>query len=243
MKYALVLGATSDIAKALAHQYGSVGYHLILASRNCERLEPVKKDLQIRHNIEVELVEFDALDTESHPAFYQNLSHAPELIICAFGYLGDQKKAESDFAEAEMILHTNYTGAVSILNVVANDFEQRKTGAIIVIGSVAGDRGRQSNYFYGSAKAGLHAYVSGLRNRLVKSKVKVITIKPGFTYTRMTEGIDMPPALTAQPEEVAKDIYNGHRKNKDVIYTKWFWRFIMGIIILIPERIFKKLNL
>ncbi len=145
-------------------------------------------------------------------------------MISAIGYLGEQEKAQSDFKEAQQIMDTNYTGVVSLFNIIANDFEDRRSGFMVGISSVAGDRGRKSNYIYGSAKAALTAYLSGLRNRLYDAQVHVMTVKPGFVATKMTEGMDLPEKLTAQPEEVAEDIYKAQQKGKNVLYTKWMWR-------------------
>jgi short-subunit dehydrogenase len=140
-------------------------------------------------------------------------------------------------------IQTNYTGAVSILNIIAQDFAGRKSGAIAGISSVAGERGRQSNYIYGSAKAGFTAYLSGLRNSLYKDNVHVLTVLPGFVYTKMTENLDLPKLLTANPADVASAVYTGIKKKKNVIYVKWFWRWIMYIIKAIPESIFKRKQL
>ncbi|MFQ5614158.1 MAG: SDR family oxidoreductase, partial [Anaerolineae bacterium] len=227
MPHLLILGAASDIAQALAYRYAREGYSLILAARRPERLEALVSDLAIRHQVAVEAVPFDALDFDGHAAFYQNLSPKPDVAICVFGYLGDQALAQTDFAEARRIIDTNYTGAVSILNIIANDFEARGAGTIIGVSSVAGDRGRASNYLYGGAKAGLTAYLSGLRNRLFKAGVGVITVRPGFVRTRMTEGLDLPAPLTAEPEQVADDVFKAHRRGKDNLYTLWMWRYVM----------------
>jgi short-subunit dehydrogenase len=157
------------------------------------------------------------------------------------GYLGDQAKGQTDWEEAHRILETNFTGCVSALNILANHFEARGAGFICAISSVAGDRGRQSNYLYGAAKAGLSAYLQGLRNRLFPAHVKVITIKPGFVDTRMTYGRSG-LLLVASPERVAKGIFGAIVKGKDVVYLPWFWRFIMLIVQSIPEAIFKRLR-
>jgi decaprenylphospho-beta-D-erythro-pentofuranosid-2-ulose 2-reductase len=151
--------------------------------------------------------------------------------------------ARTDFEEVQKTIQVNFTGAVSILNIVANDFEQRGKGSIIGISSVAGDRGRQSNYIYGSAKAGFTAYLSGLRNRLAKSGVHVMTVKPGFCRTKMTENLQLPAALTAEPDQVAHSVFQGLDQKHNVVYTLWMWRWIMLIIRMIPEFIFKKLNM
>lgn len=243
MKWLLILGAKSDMAKSLAHALAKQGFHLYLAARNCEELEHDSQDLAVRYGIQAKTVEYDALDFSSHARMYDRLEVKPEGVVYVTGYLGDQRKAEHDFAEARRILDTNFTGAVSILNYIAQDFARKNSGFIIGISSVAGDRGRQSNYLYGSAKAGFSAYLSGLRNRMCRSNVMVITVKPGFVMTKMTEHLNLPKLLTAQPDEVAEDIVRAWKKNKNVIYTRWYWRYIMAIIKNIPENIFKKLSL
>ena len=243
MNWLLILGGRSDIAKAVAHKFAGNGFNIYLAARNHQELERDVKDIEIRYQIKAQAVEFDVLDFNSHQDFYDSLQEKPLGVVCSVGYLGNQKKAELDFNEADKIIRTNYSGCVSMLSIIARDFEKRQTGFIIGISSVAGDRGRQSNYYYGSAKAGFSAYLSGLRNRLSRSNVPVVTVKPGFVDTKMTEGMGLPPLLTAQPEEVAEDIYRAWEKRKDVVYTKWFWRWIMLIIKNIPELLFKKMKL
>ncbi len=163
--------------------------------------------------------------------------------MLAFGYLGDQSRAQKDFQEARQIIETNFLGAVSILEVIARDFAHRGHGFIIGMSSVAGERGRQSNYIYGAAKGALSIYLSGLRNRLHNRGVRVITVLPGFIRTKMTEHLDLPEKLMAEPEDVAEDIFRAYKKRKEIVYSKWFWRWIMKIIKLIPERVFKRLNL
>jgi short-subunit dehydrogenase len=243
MAWLLILGAKSDIAKAVAHRFAREGFDLLLAARDHGDLEPDLKDIYVRYGVRAEALEFDALDYEGHETFYEGIPANPIGVVCVAGYLGDQELAQKDFKEAETILDTNYKGCVSILNIIASDLETRREGFIITVSSVAGDRGRQSNYLYGSAKAGLTAYLSGLRNRLQKSGVQVMTVKPGFVNTAMTEGMGLPSLLTAEPAEVAEDIYRAFQKKKDVLYTKWFWRYIMLIIRNIPERVFKRLKL
>jgi short-subunit dehydrogenase len=155
--------------------------------------------------------------------------------------LGDQAKGQSDWEEARRILETNFTGCVSLLNILADYFEPRRAGFICALSSVAGDRGRQSNYLYGAAKAGLSAYLQGLRNRLFPAHVKVITVKPGFVDTRMTYG--RPGLLlVASPDRVAKGVFRAIVKGKDVVYLPWFWRLIMLIVQSIPEAVFKRLR-
>jgi short-subunit dehydrogenase len=157
--------------------------------------------------------------------------------------MNDNEKAVREWNESLLTINTNYTGAVSILNIIAEDYCGRLQGTIVGISSVAGNRGRQSNYIYGSAKSGFTAYLSGLRNKLYHQKVHVLTVLPGFVYTKMTEHLKLPKMLTARPEEVAGAVYQGVVKKTDIIYVKWFWRWIMLIITSVPEGIFKKKKL
>lgn len=243
MKNLLIIGAKSDIAKATAREFAKEGFNLILAGRNIEEIEPFKRDIEIRYNVEVQLKNFDVLQFEKHQSFYQELSPKPDGVLVAAGIMYDQKECEKDFNKTLETINVNFTGLVSILNIIANDFEKRGKGFIIGISSVAGDRGRAKNYIYGSSKAAFSAYLSGLRNRLSKKGIKVITVKPGFVYTKMTEHMDLPKRLTATPEVVAKDIIEGFKKDKDIIYTKKIWFWIMCVIKHIPEKIFKKLDI
>lgn len=243
MSFVLIIGAKSDIAKALAREYAGHGFDLYLAGRNVIELTDFATDLYIRTQRTVELLELDILDFGSHSYFYEKLKTKPMVVIVAAGYLGDQKKAESEFSEAKHIIDTNFTGIVSFLNIVANDFEVRRSGYIIGISSVAGERGRKKNYTYGAAKAAMTTYLSGLRNRLHNADVHVITVKPGFVNTQMTEGMDLPEKLTAQPGEVARDIYRAQQKASDIVFTKGIWKYIMLIINSLPERIFKRMNI
>lgn len=242
-EHVLILGGTSDVAVALAGKFAKEGYSVSLAGRNLEQLNVISADLHIRYNTYVDFYFFDALDFDSHARFYHELKIKPDIAVCVFGLLGEQTSAQQNWTECARIIDSNYTGAVSILNIIANDFEARKFGTIVGISSVAGDRGRQSNYIYGSAKAGFTAYLSGLRNRLVTSGVHVLTVKPGFMKTRMTEGMKTPAPLTAHPDKVAAVIYKATVKRKNEIYVLWMWRYIMLSIKLIPEMIFKKLKL
>ena len=243
MGYVLIIAAKSDIAKALAKKYAENGYNLYLAAREANELKAFANDLNIRTKNHIKCVELDILDYASHQVFYSSLPEKPEGVISAVGYLGEQQKAQADFSEAHKIMDTNYTGVVSMLNIIVDDFEQRKKGFIVAISSVAGDRGRKSNYLYGSAKAALTAYLSGLRNRLYAANVHVLTVKPGFVATKMTAAMDLPRKLTANPEQVAEDVYKAQQKNKDILYTKWIWKWLMLIIRNIPEWKFKGLNL
>jgi short-subunit dehydrogenase len=231
------------MATATARRFAQAGYNIQLASRNMVELDAEADNLKTRYGVEARTFFFDALNFDSHPAFYANLNVKPSGVIVAFGVLGDQSEAQKDFHAARAIIDTNYSGAVSILEVVAADFEKRRWGFIVGISSVAGDRGRQSNYMYGSAKAAFSAYLSGLRHRLFASGCTVLTVKPGFVATKMTRDLELPEKLTASPLEVAEKIFVGVQKKKNTIYVKPVWKMIMWIIIHLPEWVFKRTGL
>lgn len=244
MPTVLVIGAAADVGREICHQYAKAGYNLVLAARNISRLANDKSDYEIRYNVSVSLLELDVTDYWSHQKLLEPLLQNCEGVVYVAGYLGDNDKAKTDWDEAQNIIDVNYTGAVSCLNLAAQVFEERKSGWLVGIGSVAGERGRQSNYYYGSAKAAFTAYLSGLRNRLQASNVQVLTVKPGFIATKMVAHMPpTPPPLTANPQQVAKAVFKAQQKKKNVRYTLGVWRLIMLIIKLIPEPIFKKLKL
>ena len=243
-KNCLILGGNADIGIALAHRFAQEGFDLLLTARREEAFNLAwSDDLQKAHGISVKWLQFEGLDFDSHAAFYEQIAEPLEVVICVFGYLGNQKEAEQNFEEAQTILQSNFTAPVSILNRVANDFAEKGQGTIIGISSVAGERGRQSNYFYGAAKAGWTAYLSGLRNRLHPFGVQVLTVKPGFVRTKMTKGLDLPPLLTASPEALAQSIWRAYRRKQNVLYHRPIWRLIMWIIRHLPEALFKRLRL
>ncbi len=239
----LILGATSDIAQAIAASFAQRKFDVVLAGRNVSELDRIKNDLQIRYQIAVSRVHFEAEKMATHIEFVNTLPQLPQITACVFGYLGDQAKAEQNVEEALQIITVNYVGAVSILSVIANKYEHQKSGTIIGISSVAGERGRQSNYFYGSAKAGFTVFLDGLRNRLFKSNVHVMTVKPGFVNTKMTAGLPLPKLLTAQPNQVGEAIYKAYLKKTNTLHVLWIWKWIMLTIASIPENIFKKMKL
>ena len=243
MSCVLIIGAKSDIAKEVAREYAKNGYDLYLAGRNIDEMKDFENDIKIRSKADVKLKEFDITNFESHEQFYNSLEPKPLGVIVVAGYMAEQKTCENDWSETLNTINVNFTGAVSILNIIANDMEQNKNGFIVGVSSVAGDRGRKANYIYGSSKAAFSAYLSGLRNRLHESGVKVLTVKPGFVATKMTAKLDLPTKLTAQPEDVAKDIFTAQQKGKDILYTKPIWRVIMMIIKIIPEWKFKGMSL
>jgi decaprenylphospho-beta-D-erythro-pentofuranosid-2-ulose 2-reductase len=232
----VILGATSAIARATAAAFAKQGHELLLAGRDVYELERIATDLSLRYGNKNHVTKFDVEAIYQHPFFFSetlNLLGHIDGVVSAIGYMGD------DF---EKILISNFTGVAAIVNHYADYLEQQKQGFIIGITSVAGDRGRKSNYPYGAAKGGLSIYLQGLRNRLFKSHVRVITIKPGFVDTTMTFGL---PGLflTAQPQNIGNAIANSINTNADVLYLPWFWRFIMLIIKHIPEKLFKRMSL
>lgn len=240
----LILGANSDVAHATAKIFAKLEQaSFYLASRDMSSLEKKAADLKSRYNVLATVVHFDALNYDSHRSFYDHLTPKPDGVILAFGHYANQEQEQKNFADARKTMEINYLGAASILEIIAADFEKRAHGFIVGISSVAGDRGRQTNYIYGSAKAAVSTYLSGLRNRLAKHNVHVLTVLPGFIRTKMTRGLALPGALVAEPDEVARDIYHAVKKKKNIIYTKWFWKYIMLIIRNIPESIFKRLSL
>lgn len=240
----LLLGSNSDIGKACAYRFATEGFDLLLAARTInEEQQYLAADLRIRFNIQVSTLSFDAANQAGHSAFYEQLPQKPDVVLTAIGYLGSPEKARTNQAEATQIINANYAGLVPILDIVAADMTQRNAGTIIGISSVAGERGRASNYHYGAAKAGFTAYLSGLRQHVRPLGVKVITIIPGFVRTKMIGDLPTPGFLTATPQIVANTIYKAYKQQKSVVYTLSTWRLIMLIIRHIPEFIFQRLSL
>jgi len=245
VKRIVVFGATSAIAQACARIWAGRGDALFLVGRNAERLEAVAGDLKVRGASQVEWLAHDLADLEAHESLVARADAALggiDVALVAHGVLGDQMLLREDVSLAVESIHVNFVSAASLLAHLANLLERRKAGTIAVISSVAGDRGRQSNYVYGAAKAGLTAFASGLRNRLQKSGVSVVTIKPGFVDTPMTAHVKKGP-LFARPDTVARAIVRAIDRRKDVVYVPGFWRLIMWVVRSIPERIFKRLSL
>ncbi|WP_375174438.1 SDR family oxidoreductase [Pseudooceanicola sp.] len=242
MRAVTILGARSDIAMACAHVFAAEGDQVTLAARQVETLQNAARDLELRHGGTVSLREFDVLDDTGLAAFVDG-AEVPDVVISAVGLLGDQTADERNVEAAARVMRSNFEGPALVLGAYANAMEARGSGVIVGISSVAGDRGRATNYIYGSAKAGFTAFLSGLRNRLAGRGVHVVTVKPGFVATKMTEHLDLPEKLTAAPEEVAQAVLKAVEKRRDVIYVRAIWRLVMGIIRLIPERVFKKLSI
>jgi len=242
----LILGATSDMARAAAIEFSKNGWDLILAGRDLGAVQVVAADLALRAGKPQDAFPsfpFDALATETHQAFWDSLPGIPDGVLCAIGGGGDPSVGQRDLAVADRILRANFTGLVPVLLLAANAYEARGSGLIIGIGSVAGDRGRAANFLYGSAKAGFHTFLAGLRNRLATKGVLVITVKPGPAFTKMSEGLALNPMLTAKPEQIGKAIFAAYKKRRETIYVKPIWRLIMLIIMHIPGFIFNRMNL
>ncbi|WP_397542650.1 SDR family oxidoreductase [Roseovarius salis] len=239
----LILGGRSDIGLALARAYAAKGHAIQLAARDAATLETEKNDIALRHGVDVTLHDFDVLDYDSHESFVDGLPVLPGNAISVVGYMGEQDENERDMAAARLVMRSNFEGPANILAILANRFEERGSGTLIGISSVAGERGRATNYVYGSAKAGFTAFLSGLRNRLTGSGVHVMTVLPGFVATRMTEGMDLPDKLTADPAALARRVQHAAGRRRNVIYVKRVWWLVMLIIRNIPEPVFKKLRL
>lgn len=237
----LIVGATSDIAKALARAYAAAGCDLVLAARDPDQMIADQADLTIRHGIKVELATVDVTRTDPE-AFFAAGPLCGTLVMVA-GLLGDQAQSEIDAAAADLVMNSNFNGPTIWLLAAARRMEARGSGHIVGISSVAGERGRASNFVYGAAKAGLTAVLSGLRNKLAKRGVLVVTVKPGFVDTRMTAGMKLSPRLTASPDEVASAILRAQAKGREVVYVKPVWWLIMAIIRALPERVFKNTKL
>ncbi len=243
MAQVLILGGRSDIGLAFAHICAQNGYEVCLAARRPERLADDVRDIATRYQVHVETREFDAENSAEHADWFNQLGQTPDIVLYAAGYLGDIEQATKDNAELERIMQVNARGAMTILEAAARAMEHRGSGTIIGISSVAGERGRKSNYHYGAAKAALTTFLSGLRNRLAGTGIHVMTVKPGFVATRMLEGMQTPAALTATPERCATDIYRAVQSRRDVVYSTWHWRYVMAVIRNIPERLFKKMSI
>ena len=240
----IVLGSNSEVAQAFVEKTLNEGEKfskIFLFTSNKETTEKFAKHLEVKYVQQSEIIELDLLK----PIDFTSLDGIDsDLLFCATGYLGDgTEEGLYDNRNTEKIIDINYAKLVPVLNFFAGKMERQRSGTMIVLSSVAGDRGRQSNFIYGSAKAALTTYLSGLRNYLFSKKVHVLTIKPGFMATKMTEGLPLNPKLTATPKQAADGIYKAYKQKKNVAYVLPVWRIIMLIIKNIPEFIFKKLKL
>ena len=238
-KTVLILGAKSDIGIAIARKFALEGYDIQLAGRNLEEVESIKNDLQTRFVVNIKAYDFDTINYSGYLDFINELKNLPDVVICTIGNMPPQKFCEENLDLRTNVFRANFEGPANILSEIANLFEKRSYGTIVGISSVAGERGRASNYIYGSAKAGFTAFLSGLRNRLYKSNVNVITVLPGPVFTKMTKGLPLPKLLTNTKENVADDIFKAVINKKDIVYTSKIWKLLIFIIKSIPEGIFK----
>ncbi len=240
-----VLGVTSAIARATANAFAEAGHPLVVAARDEPELERIAADIRVRYNVDVHAIVFDAADHASTETLCDRCVAAAGMlagVVVGFGFMDDHATTQADSNLIRLTMNANLTESAVILEKFATHFLEQGAGFIVGITSVAGDRGRQSNYIYGASKAGMSTYLQGLRNRLDKQGVRVLTVKPGFVDTKMTFGL---PGLflVATPESVGQTIHRAVQREKDVIYVPWFWRYILLIIRAIPERVFKRLSL
>jgi short-subunit dehydrogenase len=240
----LALGATSAIAEATLRLFAERGARFYLVGRNQDKLDAVAADLHTRGASGIATCVMDLDNTSAHPAMLAAAAQSLgtiEMALVAHGILGDQMEAQASYGAAEAILRTNLLSALSLITWLANYFETMGQGTLAVISSVAGDRGRRSNYVYGASKGALSIFLDGVRSRLDGAGVQVLTIKPGFVATPMTAHLAQGP-LFAQPSQVAKGIVKAVEKRRDVVYLPAFWAGIMLVIRLVPRPLFKKLN-
>lgn len=240
----LILGGSSSIARAFARLAASEGTDVLLAGRDIEDLRRSAADLRVRSSVSATAMEFDAGALDTHDAFVRACEARRRgmlNIFVAFGAMPEQGATETDFGRALEAINVNYVGTLSILSRFAPLMEEQEGGAIVVMGSVAGDRGRRRNYLYGSTKAGLHAWLQGLRARLSRRKVRVVTVKAGFLDTAMTWGL---PGifLAADPQDVARACLKLARRGPEIAYVPWFWGPVMAVVKAIPEPLFKRLD-
>jgi hypothetical protein len=246
MKKILIIGATSAIAVACARIWSIEKAEFFLVGRNLEKLQQTADDLRVRGAVTIHIYGLDVNQFESHAAMfevcYASLGQV-DIALIAHGTLPNQTACEQDVRIALQELSSNGLSVIALLTLLANRMEAQSVGTIAVISSVAGDRGRASNYLYGTAKAAVSTFCEGLRVRLFNSGVHVLTIKPGFVDTPMTHGLSLPKALVVSPEKIANDITKAINKNQNTLYTPWFWKLIMLIIIHIPSFLFKRIKL
>lgn len=239
-----IFGATSAIAQEVARLYAREKWGLILVGRNVEKLDTIKQDMTARGATSVHTLAADLAETSKHEELLQRITTAGtfEHVLIAHGSLTDQPRAEIDPQYALRELNVNFLSIVSLSLLAVRELERQKRGCLAVISSVAGERGRKKIYIYGAAKAGLTAFLSGLRARMQTHGVRVLTIKPGFVDTPMTQHLEKKP-LVVGADVVARDIFSAMQGSADVIYTPWIWRWVMLAVRNIPERVFKKMDL
>ncbi|MFH1050740.1 MAG: SDR family oxidoreductase [bacterium] len=245
MKKIMIIGAASAIAKETAMLFARDGAELYLVDINQGRLEATEKDILARYQTKIKLDVLNVIDFDRHEPVFKRAIEAMnglDAVLIAHGTLANHEETQKCVENIVKEFNINCISVVSLASIAANYFEEKKAGMIAVISSVAGDRGRMSNYIYGSAKGGVTTFLQGLRNRLAHSGVSVLTIKPGMVDTPMTAHLPKSP-LFAKPKDIGKIIYKAMLSRKDVVYAPSYWRLIMWVVIHIPEFIFKKLKM
>jgi len=235
-KTVLILGANSDVAKQCILQYVEKGFAIIAASRSIDSL----KEFVTKNNLsKVSVLYFDASDFDSHQKFYDELPTKPHLVVYAAGFLVDNEKALNDFQGAQEMMTVNYTGAVSVLNIIAMDQSNKNLERIIGLSSLSGVRGRKSNFVYGSTKAAFTTYLAGLRQELAQRNIKVNVLVSGYINTKINAGLDLNKNLLMEPDYVAKHIVNAG--NSFTIVPNFKWKLIYIIVKILPESLVAKL--
>jgi short-subunit dehydrogenase len=246
MTRVLIIGASSAIAAACARHWAADGAQLMLVGRDAEKLDAVARDLSVRGAASTSTFVLDALDTPRHAdmldAAVKTLGTI-DVALIAHGTLPDQQACQDDVPQTLDAFASNATSVIALLTLLATHLERQGHGALAVITSVAGDRGRPSNYVYGSAKAAVSTFCEGLRPRLFKAGVSLTDIRPGFVNTPMTAGLPLPALLVAEPDAVAARIVHGIARQRDVLYVPAFWALILLIVRLLPRPLFKRLSL
>jgi hypothetical protein len=240
---ALIVGATSDIALALARRCAERGMSLVLAARRPEALVETAEAFAREHGVDARVVHLDLMNHEDAVATVRGLEPAPDLVAVVGAVMVPAMGERPSIAEIDEVVRTNLLGCAAVLEASAERLAERGAGAIVGVSSVAGDRGRGSNYLYGSSKAGVTAYLSGLRARMAPAGVHVLTVKPGLIRTRMTEGRSLPPLLSGSPDRVARAILRALDGKRSTIYVPWIWRWIMLVIRTLPEPLFRRLRI
>jgi len=243
MKYVLIIGAKSELGIELARLYASNQYNLYLAGRSINDMQNEADYLEKTFNVKVILYNLDVTDFISHQRFYDSITIKPIGVIYAAGYYPDPLSVMTNWKESSNAINVNYAGAVSLLNIISEEFNRYKSGFIIGIASVSGLRGRAKNYIYGSSKAALITYLSGLRNKLDKSKVIVLTVISGYVDTKKSPKNKLPKLLVICPKRLAEKVYIAQQGRKSIVYSSYAWRIIMFIIKILPESLFKKIKI
>jgi short-subunit dehydrogenase len=246
MQKILIIGATSAIAEHAARLFAARGDALFLVARNADRLRDVAADLNVRGAMRAATATLDVADFNAHQGVLDAAERelrGIDVVLVAHGTLSDQAQCQQSADALRREFDVNAISTIALLTILANRLESKRSGTLAVISSVAGDRGRESNYVYGAAKAAVSTFLGGLRQRLAKAKVNVLTIKPGFVDTPMTAGIPNKGALWTQPDRIAAGIVKAIDRRRSIVYLPWFWRPIMFVIRQIPEPLFKRVKL